>query len=199
MWRTVVSGDPVLTPFQLPDAFYGTAGFVALNGRAPAGGALVTLTSSDPTAVVPLGLLGPASNVTIPAGSLGTPVGLMFLPASTTEDVTLTATYGGTSLVQVVPVTKWPPISIVPGAASLAKGEWATETVTINPIAPTGGATVPVTSSDPSALTVPTTLVIIPAGSYETSFTITGNYSGPRKQVTISAAVTTFHNVAVAA
>ena len=88
---------PVLAQFQLPDPFFQTAGFVALDGSAPAPrGALITLTSSDPTAVV----LGPAPNVTIPAGSLSTPITLTFLPASTTEDVTLTATYGNSSLDQ---------------------------------------------------------------------------------------------------
>ena len=140
--------------------------------------------SSDPSAVV----LGPSSSVTIPAGSKSfAGVSATFLPTSKTEDLTLTATYRNSSLTLVVPVTAWPPLSIEIGADGLAQGDSTTAAVTIYPAAPTGGATVLISSSDPSAVTIPTGSVLIPAGTYQTTFTITGTYAGPPKRVTVRA------------
>src|SRR5262249_18985044 len=83
---------PALTKFQVLDASSGIATAVFLNGNAPAGGAVIALTSSDPSVVS----LPPT--MTIPAGSQSTSVPLTFLPTSRTETVTVSATYQGSSL-----------------------------------------------------------------------------------------------------
>lgn len=62
----------------------------------------------------------------------------------------------------------------------------ANVTVSINSPAPApGGAVVSLSSSSPSAITVPTS-VTIPAGQYSTTFSITNQYSGGSGMVTIS-------------
>jgi hypothetical protein len=62
---------------------------IALNGAAPAGGALVALTSDSPAAVVP-------SSVLIPAGQTGATFGVKTNAVTTATTATLTATYGST-------------------------------------------------------------------------------------------------------
>jgi len=61
---------------------------IALNGVAPAGGALVALTSDSPAAVVP-------SNVLVPEGQTGVTFGVKTNAVTTPTTATLAATYGG--------------------------------------------------------------------------------------------------------
>jgi hypothetical protein len=60
---------------------------LALSGAAPTGGALVTLASDNPAAVVP-------ANVLVPAGQTGTTVVVRTNAVTTSTPVKLTATYG---------------------------------------------------------------------------------------------------------
>ncbi|MET0623713.1 MAG: hypothetical protein ABW250_12085 [Pyrinomonadaceae bacterium] len=62
---------------------------IALNGVAPAGGALVALTSDSPAAVVP-------SSVLVPEGQTGVTFGVKTNAVTTSTTATLAATYGGT-------------------------------------------------------------------------------------------------------
>jgi hypothetical protein len=159
-------------------------GWVVLNGFAPGpDGAPVSITSSEPAA------LPPKTTVTVLAGGSAASFTLNFLPVPATETVTLTASYGGSSLKTTVRLAASPPLSIGIGADHLSKGDMAPVTVTLNtpaPANPAGGAVVMLSSSDSSAVPVPPN-VTVPTGSDTKSFTITNNYSGPPKQVTIAA------------
>jgi len=87
---------------------------VLLNGPAPSGGAVVALSSSDPaTAAVP-------ASVTIPAGATSASFTATTQPVSTAKNVTLTATWQGTSVqatVNVVPNVAPTLLDPVDGAA----------------------------------------------------------------------------------
>jgi hypothetical protein len=158
-------------------------GWVALNGFAPApDGAPVSITSSDPAALQP-------TAVKVLAGSSAANFILNFLPVPRTETVTLTATYEGSSLSTTVRVNAPPPpppLNIGLDADELAKGDWTTATVTLNPPAPPEGAMVTLASSDPSAVPVSPSVTVQP-GSTTGTFRITNNYSGRPKKVTITA------------
>jgi len=159
-------------------------GWITLNGFAPGpAGAPVSIVSSDPAA-----LLQPTT-VTVPAGSSGANFRLNFLPIPRTETVTLTASYGGATFKATVTLAASPALSVGIGVDHLAQGERTLVTITLNtpaPANPAGGAVVMLSSSDPSAIAVPPN-VIVPTGSQMKSFSITNNYSGTPKAVTIAA------------
>jgi hypothetical protein len=78
---------------------------VALNGVAPAGGALVALTSDSPAAVVP-------SSVLVPAGQTGVTFGVKTNAVTTPTTATLAATYGSS-----LPATATAKLIVNPPAA----------------------------------------------------------------------------------
>ncbi len=87
---SVTGGDP-------------TSGFVSLSGAAPAGGALVSLSSSNPAVVsVP-------SSVTVGSGSTAWGFNATTAAVSSTTSVTITATYDGVSRTATMSVTAAPP------------------------------------------------------------------------------------------
>lgn len=155
-------------------------GWFTLNGFAPAGGAAVSFSSSDPAA------LPPPAPVTVPSGSWAGNFTLTFPPTPRAEKVTLTAHYAESSVSTQVAVRAWPVISLVLSVGELGPGQTATGTVTLNTPAPSGGATVALASSDPSAVPVPSS-VVVPAGSFTTMFATTDNYAGTPKKVTVTA------------
>jgi hypothetical protein len=183
--------DPsaVLTTIGYDQSRVTDPGWLELNGFAPApAGAPVTLTSSDPSAVVP-----PMTPVIVPAGSRSGFFTLTFPPAPRTETVTVTASYEGSSVstpiaVHASPSPAPPPLAIAIGVDALGSGDSAPVTVTLNPPAPPQGAVVGLSSSDPSAVPMPVPpTVTFPPGSTMEMFRITNNYSGRPKRVTITA------------
>lgn len=172
---------PQLTTLQLPLPGFPGPTVVSLNGNAPAGGAVVALASSDPNvAQVP-------STVTIPAGSQTAAVQLTVYPAAQNEQITLTATYQGSTTNATLAAYASPPLAIqVPGALDV--GESGSVTISLNTRAPAAGAVVALTSSDPSAIAMPPSgTVTVPSGTFTTTFSITNIYSGKTMPVTISA------------
>lgn len=77
-----------ITPGSVAGGANATA-TIALNGVAPAGGALVALTSDSPAAVVP-------SSVLVPAGQTGVTFGVRTNAVTASTTATLAATYGST-------------------------------------------------------------------------------------------------------
>ncbi len=155
-------------------------GWVELNGFAPTGGAVISLTSSDPTAVA---LAAPTA--TVPAGNRGSYFNYTFPPTPIAKTATLTARYAGTSVSTTITVSAWPPIQIQFGAWDLG-GHNVTATVTLNTPPPPGGGVVSLSSTDTSALSVPAS-VTVPAKSITGTFTATTNYSGKPKTVYVTA------------
>ncbi len=159
-----------------------STGTVTLNGAAPTGGTVVTLTSGNTSAATV-----PAS-VTVPAGSTSTTFTVTTLTVATSTAVTITAAASGSSQSAVLTVT--PPVSVSSvtlNPTSVTSGTSSTGTVTLNGAAPTGGTVVTLTSGNTSAATVPAS-VTVPAGSTSTTFTVTTLTVATSTAVTITAA-----------
>ncbi len=176
---------------------------VTLTRAAPTGGASVSLASSNTAATVPASVTVPggvtSASATVTTGSVG----------STTTSV-VSAAYSGVTrtatLTITAPTTPPPPAptatldTVGVGPATVQGGSTASTTVTLTAPAPTGGAEVAFSSSNPAVATVPATMTV-PAGvnsrvvvefvstspvSSTTTVTISGTYNG----VTRSAVLT---------
>ena len=142
----------------------GVTGYVYLNGPAPAGGATVNLSSSDPSTIVP-------ATVSISAGYTYAYFPITTTPVSAETTVAISAAYNNTSAAASLTVDplKLSDLQVYP--ATVVGGNASTGYVYLNGPAPVGGLVVSLTSSN-SAVTTPPT-VTIPAGSTGNSFAIT--------------------------
>lgn len=101
---TVVGGNPT------------TKNTVTLSAPAPAGGAVVMLVSSNPAATVP-------ASVTVAAGATVSPVfSIATNPVTATATVTISATYGGTTVTATLLVTPPGPLFLLHGNGSEVSG-----------------------------------------------------------------------------
>ena len=103
---------------------------VTLNGKAPSGGAVVMLASSNSTAV-PV----PAS-VTVAAGATSASVLVTTGRVASTASATLTASYNGSTKSAVVSVTAPGLSGVTLAPTSVTAGKTVTGTVTISGAAP---------------------------------------------------------------
>ncbi len=166
---TVVGGNPV-------------TGTLILSTPAPAGGTVVSLSSTDPVSV-------PAS-VTIPAGQTTATftvntraVGGAF------NNVAINATAGSLSATATLTVTPAAPPpgslqSIALNPSSVAGGGTSQGTATLTSAAPAGGTVVTLSSGN-AAASVPGSITI-PAGSTSGTFTVTTTTVSSNTQVTIT-------------
>lgn len=144
-------------------------GTVVLNGVAPVGGAVVTLTSGDSIVTLP-------ASITVPAGSTKMTFKAATAKTLTSKTVTVTAVINSVSAKGTLQVLKagdsasLVPISVTISPAQVTGGVKATGTVTLSGIASTGGLVVNLSSSSSSA-TVPATLTV-PAGSTKGTFSV---------------------------
>ncbi len=183
-----------------------STGTVTLDFPAPAGGAVIALSSSDPAAQVP-------ATVTVPAGQTSATFSVTSSPVSADTPVTITGGYNGvgrTALLTVAaPIVDLASVSVSP--ASVLGGNSSTGTVTLDLPAPAGGALVSLSSSNTAAAPVPAT-VTVPAGqtsatfsvttspvSADTPVTITGGYNGVERTalLTVTAPVAVLTSVGV--
>jgi hypothetical protein len=155
-------------------------GTVLLNGRAPAGGAVVALTSSDATAAsVP-------TSVTVPEGapSISFSITTGAVPAST--NVSLTASWKGQSVSASLTVVKpSTPTSLVIDPTSVTGGNPATAAVVFSTQTPPGGQAVHFTSSNSFLAFVPD--VTAPGGVTAASTTVTTRAVASPTPITITA------------
>jgi hypothetical protein len=154
-------------------------GIVMFNGQAPAGGAVVTLSSNSP-------MVSPPPAVTVEAGSFSAsfPIPTSSVTANTTA--TVTATYGGTSVqgqVTLTPQQQPSSLTLNPTSTTGAGGS-SFATVTIASPASTDQV-LQVASSNPSIASVPNG-VTIPAGSTTGGFNISTTSVSVQTVVTIS-------------
>jgi hypothetical protein len=154
-------------------------GIVMLNGQAPAGGALVSLSSNSP-------MVSPPASVTVAPGSFSAsfPIPTSGVTANTTA--TVTANYNGAaSQAQVTLTPQQPPSSLTLSPTSTTGtggGSFATVTIT----SPSSTDEVlQVASSNPSIASVPNG-VMIPAGSTTGGFDILTTSVSAQTVVTIS-------------
>ena len=190
-----------LSPGTLQGGTSGSA-TVTLTAPAPAGGAVVTLASSNTAAAtVP-------ATVTVAAGTASATAAVTTSAVSSTTTATISATYNGTTRTATLTVTAadTPPptaatldtVSVSP--ASVQGGTAASATVTLTAPAPAGGAVVSFTSSNTAVATVPATMTVpegvnsrvvvnfvstSPVTTTATS-TITATYAGVSRTATIT-------------
>ncbi|HEY6342078.1 MAG TPA: choice-of-anchor tandem repeat GloVer-containing protein [Bryobacteraceae bacterium] len=140
-------------------------GTVTLTIAAPSGGAVITLSSNSSSASVP-------SSVTVAAGSTTATFTVTTSSVTSNTVATITAMLGslaGQAEVNITPALAVTTVTLNP--ISITGGSSSQGTLTLDGPAPSGGATVSLSSSVSSA-TVPST-VTVAAGSTTASFTVT--------------------------
>ena len=151
-----------------------------LNGRAPVGGAVISLVSDNPAVIVP-------ATYTVPAGStVTTSLTANTIPVSSPVTANITGTYQG--------ATAGFSITVVPAIAAFAAspstinaGTSTTLQIQTGTVVPAGySATIQLSSSDPASLPVPASTTI-PAGASLGSVTATSSTGSSGKTVTITA------------
>jgi len=180
-----------------------STGTVALNGPAPAGGAVVTLLSSNPAAAtVP-------TSVTIAANATTASFTVTTIPVAANSSATISAIYAGTTRTATLTVTAATLNSVSLSPTSVPGGTTSTGTVTLSGPAPSGGAVVTLTSSRTSAATVPASVTIaanattatfavtsIPVAS-NTSATISAIYAGTTRTASLTVTSATLTSVSL--
>ncbi len=154
-------------------------GILTLTGLAPAGGAIVTIASSNAAVTVP-------ASVTIPEGSNN--LSFAITTTAVAGSTTITATYASASQAATLTTTVvTPPAlqSVFLSAAVSIAGVPVQGTITLTAAAPAGGLTVALTSSSPLA-TVPAT-VVVPSGNTFQTFAIDIGASATTSAATITA------------
>ena len=156
-----------------------STGTVRLNGPAPAGGALVTLSSSNAAAAqVP-------ASVTVAANATTATFTVTTSSVASNTLLTISGAYGVTQsasflvLSAVLGSVALNPTSVVGGTSSIA-------TLILNGPAPAGGALVTLSSSNVAAAQVPAG-VTVAAGATSATFTVTTKTVTTTTSVTISA------------
>ena len=147
-----------VTPNTISGGAY-AGGTIMLNGQAPPGGAVVSLSSDSPAAT-------PPSTVTIPAGSYSAPFTLPTTNVTSNTVVTITAAWNGAAVQTPVTVAPGPPptaFTIFP--ATVVGGQGSSDgTVTIATTAPFDQY-LRVTSNNAAVLPYLSSGVQIPGGS----------------------------------
>ncbi len=190
---------PVVTSISVaPSSVQGGSsamGTVGLTVAAPAGGVLVSLSSSSAFAIVP-------GSVAVAAGSTSAVFPVTTTAVDADATATITAAYGGASQAATLTITLQPPppaslssLSLAP--ASVQGGTSSTGTVALSGAAPSGGAVIALSSSTPSA-TVPASLAVA-AGATSGTFvvatttvasdataTVTASYAGVSRPAQLS-------------
>jgi VCBS repeat protein len=132
-------------------------GTAFLTGAAPAGGAVVTLSSSSSAATVP-------ASVTVPAGASSATFTVNTASATASTSATITGAFGAVTRSATLTVTPpLPPIgpaSLAVSPATVEGGNPVTGTVFLSLGAPAGGLVVSLSSSNTAAATVPATMIV---------------------------------------
>ena len=147
----------------------GSTGTVNLSGQAGPGGAVITLQSGNSAAMIPVSL-------TIAQGQSSGMFSISTLGVASQTSATITASFGGLSPNAVLTITPATIQSLVLNPTTVVGGNSSTGTVTLTGLAPLGGLSVVLTSSNLAA-TVPGSLSF-PQGTSVGTFVIsTSNVS----------------------
>jgi hypothetical protein len=162
-------------------------GTITLTGGAPSGGALVSLSSANPSvASVP-------SSVTVAAGATSAAFTVTTASVATSTSVTISGSFGGvirTATLTVSPVAP-PPSAVTLSSLALSPtavtgGGSSQGTVVLTGAAPSGGVVVALSSSNTAVATVPASVSVV-AGATSATFTVTARTVAASTAVTISA------------
>jgi len=161
---------PRMTGFTItPDRVVGgtnAVGRVTLDGSAPVGGALVTITSSDRS------IIKTPATVRIPAGQLSASFAIKTSPVVDAKTGTVTASYREETFESDLTVCPPGLMSFTVDPTSIDGGNTVTGTVELSLPAPEGGAIVRVASDQNKVATVDWK-VFVPAGETTATFPIT--------------------------
>jgi hypothetical protein len=155
-----------------------STGTVTLSSAAPAGGAVVNLSSNKAIAIVP-------SSVTVAAGTTSRTFTVSTVPVAANVTATITGTRSGVSKSANLQVRAPVPSGVTLNPTSVIGGNSSTGNVTLTGNAPTGGTIVTLSSSSNSA-TVPSSIVVA-AGTNSTTFTVNTTTVTTQTNSTISA------------
>ena len=140
-------------------------GIVMLNGQAPAGGAVVTLSSNSPS-------VNPPASVVVDAGSFSVSFPISTSAVTTNTTATVTANYAGASAQGQVTLTPQSPPSSITLSPTSTTGSGGSSFATVTIASPTStDQLLQVASSNPTVASVPNG-VTIPAGSTTGGFNI---------------------------
>lgn len=162
-------------------------GTVVLDGNAPTGGAVVSLSLA---AASPTGIIAVPASVSIPAGSLSASFAITVVNQNFTGNVTLVARYAGTTVSGTLAVRPTLPPTLG-GIAQLCGGQTTTDTIILREPAPPGGGLV-LLHPDSTAVTVPAS-VTVPAGASSASFALSITQPATTQTVHLSA---TYYGIA---
>ncbi len=172
-----------LSPTSVVGGGSTTANKVTLDSPAPAGGAAVSLSSSDPSVAAPPATVTVAEGATISPNFTITTSGV----AATTA-VTIQATYVGASRTATVTVNPAALDTLDLTTSSVAGGNSVTANhVHLTGHAPPSGAVVSLTSSNPAVAAVPASVTVAAGASTSPDFTITTVSVASSTPVTITA------------
>ena len=155
---------------------------VSVGSGAPAGGAVVSLSSNSPSAVVP-------ATVTIPAGAQSVSFSVQTSTGATATSVTISASYRGITLsnnLLVVPHFVLSSVTVNPATLfGLFAGNPAVGTITLSGPA-ADGTTVSLSSSNSAALVVASE-VTVPSGATTVTFPLSAQFVTADTPVVVSA------------
>lgn len=176
-------GTPELSSLSLsPTTVTGSkssTGTVVIDRNAPAGGAQVNLSSSDPAASVP-------ASVTVPQGASSATFTVTTSSVASTRNVEISASRRGVTRTAGLTVTE-PGLSALTLTPGTFAGGCKTSVgkITLTAKAPAGGMVVPLTNTNPVAV-VPSS-VTVPAGATSATFTITAPAVSAAQSGTVTA------------
>ena len=165
-----------------------STGTVTMNGAAPTGGAVVSLSSSDASASVP-------ATVTIPEGTTSTTFTVATSPVAAKTTAVIMAAFGGVT--QTATIAVEPPVlsSVTLNPSSVTGGSTSTGTVTLSGPAPAGGAVIALSSGNSSAATV-ASRVTVPGGFINATFTVNTSIALCPNSATITASLSSVSHTA---
>ena len=140
-----------------------STGTVTLASAAPVGGEQVSLTSSDPAAIVP-------ANVTVAAGSKTATFTITTIGVKVATPCKITANAAASSVSVTLKVTPAIPTGVIVSPTSVVGGTTSTGTVYLNGIAPASGTVFTLTSNN-LVVSLPAT-VTVAEGQNQANFTI---------------------------
>lgn len=157
--------DLVLSPATFPGGCGSSTGKVILTGPAPAGGAVVTLASTNPVAVLP-------SSVTVPAGATSATFPITAPAVSAVQTGTVTASYGGVQSSETLKVRPIGVSSLTLSPNPVVGGQGVAGSLVLECPAAPGAVVVNLSSSNPAVAWPGAASVTIQAGAVTARFTV---------------------------
>jgi hypothetical protein len=157
-----------------------STGTVTMNGPAPMGGAVISLSSNNAVAgSVP-------ASVTMAAGATSASFAVTTSPVTAPTNATISASYNGITENALLGVESSTLSLLSLSPSTVTGGTSSTGTINLSSAAPSGGAVVSLSSSDPSVASVPPS-VTVQAGATTTTFTVATTAVAASTSITITA------------